>query len=121
MKYTAKESLQEVLDRSERVKQERECRRLGFFSLGVCALLLTLTLALASVPDLPQSDSGSAMGSFLLKAQTGGIVAAVVLAFTLGVLVTLLLIRRKKLESTKNPESQAHTDNSQPKNGGTQL
>lgn len=36
------------------------------------------------------------MGSFLLEAKSGGILAALILTFVLGVLAALLLIRHRK-------------------------
>lgn len=113
MRYTVEESLEEVRKRTERVRRRRERRRLGFFSFGVCTLLLLLTLNLAASPLTPADGSeASAMGSFLLEAKNGGIVAALILAVLLAVLVTLLFLRKRR----SDPPEQAvrkpneHTD-----------
>ncbi len=104
MLYTVPESMKEIQARTERVRRKRERKRLGFFSLGVCVLLLVLTLSLATTPLTPPDGSGaSVMGSFLLEAKTGGIVAAITLAFLLGVLITLLFIRGRRNEPPQSP------------------
>ena len=111
MQYTTNESLQQVLERSERVRRKRERRRLTVYSLSVCAILLTLTLALSSAPlALPDGDAGSALGSFLLKPETGGIIAAIVLAFALGILVTLFCIRQKRTNNERSPGNSHNED-----------
>lgn len=113
MLYTVPESMEEILARTERVRRRRERKRLGFLSLGICALLLVLTVSLATAPVTPPDGSeASAMGSFLLEAQNGGIVAAVILAFFLGVLITLLFIRKRRIEPPESPveKSDEHTD-----------
>ena len=114
MKYTSSEAMKEVLSRRDQVRRKREQRRLAWCSASLFTLLLVLTLTAASmpIPTLDASNS-SAMGSFLLEAKTGGIIAAVVLAFLLGVLITLLCIRKKR-DNQRTKEMQ-HNEN-----GGTQ-
>ena len=118
MKYTASESLRQVLSRRDQLKRKRERRRLALCSLSLCVLLVVLTLSVASTPIAAQSGGNeAAMGSFLLEAQTGGIIAAVVLAFLLGVLITLLCIRKNRTrEHTDVPH-----DAERHENGGNRL
>ena len=118
MKYTASESMKQVLDRRNQLKRKRERRRLALCSLSVCVLLVVLTLSVTSTPLVTQSGGNeAAMGSFLLEAQTGGIIAAVVLAFLLGVLITLLCIRKNRTrEQTDVPEAAERHEN-----GGNRL
>lgn len=113
MHYTVPESMQEVLTRAERVRRKRERKRLSLFSIGVCALMLVLTLSLATAPLAPPDGSeASAMGSFLLEAKSGGIVAAIIIAFFLGVLITLLFIRKRRIEPPEShvQKSDEHKD-----------
>lgn len=113
MLYTVPESLEKIQARTELVRRKRERKRLGFLSLGVCALLLILTLSLATAPLTPPDGSEtSAMGSFLLEAKNGGIFAAIILAFFLGVLITLLFIRKRRIEPPESPvqKSEENTD-----------
>ncbi len=107
MRYTLPESVEKVLARRERVRRRRERRRLSLFSLGLCSVLLLLTLRLASgPPTVPDSNGASAMGSFLLRADIGGFIAAVALAFLLGVLVTLFCARKKSGSTPEKPNQQ---------------
>ena len=113
MRYTVKESMEEVRKRAERVRRRRERKRLGLFSLGACALLLILTLNLATSPLTP-ADGSSDMGSFLLEAKNGGIVAALILAVLLVVLITLFFLRKRRNEP---PEQSARKSNQHTEGG----
>ena len=109
MHYTIENSVREVRLRSEQVRKRRENRALGWFSLGICSILLILTLAATSAPKLPPGSEGSAAtGSFLLSPEAGGYILAIVVAFALGVTVTLLALQRKR---TKPPEEQTPQTN----------
>lgn len=117
MSYSSLEALEQVLKRRDHLRKKREQRRLACFSLSLCAILLVLTLTVSSTPvALRDGAETAAMGSFLLEPRTGGFFAAVVLAFLLGVLITLLCIR-KKMNGGKTEES-THSQNE--KNGGKQ-
>ena len=97
MKYTTSEAVNEVLVRRDQVRRKRERRRLTWYGVSVCAILIVLTLTVTSLPMIAQTPSGMEdMGSFLLEAKTGGILAALILAFVLGVLAVLIIIRRKR-------------------------
>ena len=120
LKYSNSEALNEVLARRDLVRRKRERRRTVWYGVSVCAILVALTLTAASLPTGAQSPSGMEnMGSFLLEAKSGGILAALILAFVLGVLGVLLFLRRRKPfrkpEAPKEPpeESKNH------ENGGT--
>ena len=118
MNYTPKEALNEVLARRDRVRRQRERRRMTWYSVSVCAILVVLTLTVTSLPTVGQNVSGEeAMGSFLLEAKTGGILAALVLAFGLGILVALLWIQKKRGKSSQATPKKSQED----KNGGEQL
>ena len=107
MKYTPDEALSEILRRSERValrRKRRSCQRLG----GICsALLAVLALSITVIPGKPAvTSAGSVYGSFLLSREAGGYVLIGLIAFALGVAVTLLCLRyRKKQDATKDEQS----------------
>ena len=73
-----------------------------------------------------EAQSGAElMGSFLLEAKTGGILAALILAFLLGILAALLFIRRRQVfskteapkespEASNHPEVPQNTENGGP-------
>lgn len=107
MKYTTDEALAEIMHRSERIALQRirrSCQRLT----GICsALLAVLVLGITVMPEkLAVTSAGSVYGSFLLSREAGGYVLIGLIAFALGVAVTLLCLRyRKKQDATKDEQS----------------
>ena len=107
MKYTPNEALSQILRRSERIalrRKRRSCQRLT----GICsALLAVLVLGITVMPEkLAVTSAGSVYGSFLLSREAGGYVLIALIAFVLGVAVTLLCQHcRKKQEDTRNEQS----------------
>ena len=99
MKYTTEEALAEIMHRKDQIvlrRNRRSCRVLS----GAAG---TLTLLLVLVITLMPGRTGSAFtetlyGSFLLSAESGGYVLAAVVAFVLGVAVTLLCLKRRNRE-----------------------
>ena len=97
MKYTTEEALAEIMHRKDQIvlrRNRRSCRVLS----GAAG---TLTLLLVLVITLMPGRTGSAFtetlyGSFLLSAESGGYVLAAVIAFALGVVVTLLCMKYRK-------------------------
>ena len=97
MKYTSEEALTEIMKRGDRIvlrHVRRTCRALSAF----CGLLaVSLLLVICLIPGRTgQEAAPTAYGSFLLSAEAGGYVLAAVIAFALGVLVTLLSLRYGK-------------------------
>lgn len=97
MKYAPDEALAEILRRSERVtlrRKRRSCQRLT----GICsALLAVLVLSITVMPEkLAVTSAGSVYGSFLLSREAGGYVLIGLIAFVLGVSVTLLCLHCRK-------------------------
>ena len=97
MKYTTEEALTEIMRRSEKLVIRRTryaCRMLSGLS-GM--LLAVLVLVIALLPGTAAASySGSVYGSFLLSPEAGGYVLAAVIAFSLGIVTTLLIQNRKK-------------------------
>ncbi len=109
MKYKPEEALSEILRRSERVtlrRKRRSCQRLG----GICgALLAVLVLGITVMPGKNSATSVSSVyGSFLLSREAGGYVLIALIAFALGIAVTLLCLNhRKKQKETGDRQSPA--------------
>lgn len=107
MKYTPDEALAEIMHRSERIALQRirrSCQRLT----GICsALLAVLVLGITVMPEkLAVTSAGSVYGSFLLSREAGGYVLIALIAFVLGVAVTLLCLHyRKKQDDTRDEQS----------------
>ena len=96
MKYTSEEALTEILRRSEQLVRRRN-RRIDRLLAGFAsALLAGLVLVISLLPGgSGASHTGTVYGSFLLSAEAGGYVLAAVIAFVLGIVFTLLCIRRR--------------------------
>ena len=131
LKYTNTEAMNEVLARRDQLRRKRERRRTVGYSLSVCMILVVLTLTslrygagVGAHGSGAEQSGAEAMGSFLLEAKTGGILAALILTFVLGILSALLFIRRRKVfpkseESKETPEAVNHPEAYQnTENGG---
>lgn len=101
MKYTSEEALTEIMRRSDRIALRRSRRSRRILS-GVSALLtVLLLLVICHTPGATVSVfTGTVYGSFLLSAEAGGYVLTAVLAFVLGVSVTLLCVKKKNIHTT---------------------
>ena len=106
MKYTTQEAMQEIMRRSEAVSMKRYRRACQRLSAAAGTLLAALVLVIALLPGKAGSNSaGSVYGSFLLSEAAGGYVLAAVIAFVLGVVVTLYCFsRRNKAAEKKDTE-----------------
>ena len=93
MKYTTEEALAEIMRRKDQIvlrRSRRSCRRL---SVSAGALMCLLVLVIGLFPSDGTVADGSVYGAFLLSAEAGGYVLAAVIAFALGVVITLLCLR----------------------------
>lgn len=94
MKYTSEEALAEIMRRKDQIvlrRSRRSCRMLSGMS---CVLAAFLLLVICMMPGRTGSAfTGTVYGSFLLSAESGGYVLAAVIAFVLGVCVTLLCLK----------------------------
>ncbi len=97
MKYTTEEAISEIMRRSRRVSIRRDRRACRKLSGAAGALFAVLVLVIALLPGKVAIEySSSVYGSFLLSQEAGGYVLAAVIAFVLGVVITLLCLRYKK-------------------------
>ena len=120
LKYSNSEAMSEVLARRDQVRRKRERRRTVWYGVSVCAILVALTLTVTSRPTGAQSPSGMEdMGSFLLEAKSGGILAALILAFVLGTLAVLIIIRRKQGFQKPDPKNEFPEASKNNENGGS--
>ena len=100
LKYTTEEALAEIMRRREVIefrKERRECRILSAAVGTLFALLIMVTAVLPGKPEYV--SAGSVYGAFLLGQEAGGYVLTAVIAFVLGVTVTLLCIKFKNLRN----------------------
>ena len=96
MKYTTDEALAEIMKRRDQIILRRDRRACRMLSGMVGTLFAVLVLMIAILPGKTGAAStGSVYGSFLLSQEAGGYVLAAVVAFVLGVMVTLLCLKLK--------------------------
>ncbi len=103
MKYTDKESLGEILKRSETVSRRRKMRTYKNVA-SMSAVLFAGLAALITVfpPQVSVSYSSETLyGAFLLSREAGGYVLAGVVAFVLGVTFTVFIYKYRKLKKTE--------------------
>ncbi len=95
------EQLLEIMKRAEVVKEKRTIRNQIYASLaasGVCvALLVVVAVYLPRLEPLTQKNEMQQYGSLLLAAPYTGYVVVALIAFALGVCVTLLGVHWKRL------------------------
>ena len=96
------EQLQEGMRRAETVKEKRSIRkRLRASALASCVcviLLIAVSIYLPRLTAISQDTAAGQYGSLLLAAPYTGYVVVGVIAFALGVCVTLLCIHWKALK-----------------------
>ena len=96
------EQLQEGMRRAETVKEKRSIRkRLRASALASCVcviLLIAVSIYLPRLTAISQDTAAGQYGSLLLAASYTGYVVVGVIAFALGVCVTLLCIHWKALK-----------------------
>ena len=105
MKYTAEEELNEIMRRSKKVTLRRERRKVQLQAgvTGVFSLLAVVALIFLPEGTLMTSKE-SVYGSFLLAKESGGYVLVALISFILGVMVTLLCVRYRKLRDLEEKE-----------------
>ena len=93
---TAEEQLRRMHMRAAEIKREEDRSRLRALGSLSGVLLVCLVVALQQLQCLQHVIlTGQSTGSSLLDESAGGYVLAAVIAFALGVTVTLLCIRRR--------------------------
>lgn len=96
---TTDEALEEVLKRKKIVQDRRQRRTNRLLSAAAGTVMLAIVLFISVMPDPVSTETAiPVQGAFMLSADIGGYVIAVVLGFILGMLVTLLAKRKKTPE-----------------------
>lgn len=106
MKYTSEDALSEIMRRGKQVvirRKRHTCQVLTCVSVAVFLALVSVIVHLPASTSLAPSDS--VYGAFLLSKEAGGYVLAALLAFMLGVAVTILSLHYKKW---KNSQDELH-------------
>ncbi len=93
MRYTSDQAVREILRRSDKISKKRERRARNVISSASATLFCALLAVTALLSGGSAAREGTAYGAFILSPSVGGYVLLGVLAFALGVAVTLLCVR----------------------------
>ena len=98
---TSEERVQELHRRMNAMKEAKSRRRVRFVCAAACAACLTMTVMLALIIarlpyQAPNDITGSAAASIFVDHASLGYVVVALLAFCLGILVTIFCFRMKK-------------------------
>ena len=109
MKYSKDEAVSEIMKRSKKIKQRVRRTENAIISFcGVLCMVSVLGLGILSYKNGGFDIESTAYGSFLIPGVAGGYVLAAVIAFVLGVTVTLIILwrRHKNSKSGNDPEDE---------------
>lgn len=97
MKYDREAGLREIMRRSEIIKKKKDYKKLYTLTASASSLLLVLVVFIVGLGGIEAAGTDrTAYGSFLLSPQAGGYVLTAVIAFGVGVLLTILTQKHRK-------------------------
>ena len=96
MKYSTEEALNEIMKRGKLIKQKREKRQMQILAASAFVVGIMLICVLRIYSGAVAQTSETVYGSFLLPAEAGGYVLTAILAFTLGVIIAVLIHKYRK-------------------------
>ncbi len=102
MKYTTEEAMAEIMRRSDEITDRRNRRAKRALSGTAGTLLGLIILVISILPGGEKASVRSLYGSFLLSPEAGGYVLVGVLAFALGIVITLLCLKLRRQKTEEN-------------------
>lgn len=105
LKYTTEDELNEIMRRSRIVTYRRERRKVTIQAglTGLFSLMMVVVLIFLPQGSLMTSKE-SVYGSFLLAKESGGYVLIALLGFILGIMVTFLCVKFRRLRDLEKKE-----------------
>ncbi|MBP5494205.1 MAG: hypothetical protein J6X97_03850 [Lachnospiraceae bacterium] len=101
MKYTKDEALNEILKRGRKIREKRNKRITGALSTATVISTFILFLSISIFTGNAVTGTNSAYGSFLLPTEVLGYVIVAVIAFVLGVIITVIVRKNKRKEDNE--------------------
>ena len=101
MKYTKDEALEEILKRGRKIREKRNKQITGVLSTTTVMLTFILFLSISIFTGNVVTETHSAYGSFLLPTEVLGYVIVAVIAFVMGVIITVIVRQYKRKENDK--------------------
>ena len=101
MKYTKDEALNEILKRGRKIREKRNKRITDALSTATVISTFILFLSISIFTGNAVTGTNSAYGSFLLPTEVLGYVLVAVIAFVLGVIITVIARKNKWKENNE--------------------
>ncbi|SDJ64922.1 hypothetical protein SAMN04487760_11076 [Lachnospiraceae bacterium G41] len=101
MKYTKDEALEEILKRGRKIREKRNKQITGVLSTTTVILTFILFLSISIFTGNVVTGTHSAYGSFLLPTEVLGYVIVAVIAFVMGVIITVIVRQYKRKENER--------------------
>ena len=101
MKYTKDEALEEILKRGRKIREKRNKQITGVLSTTTVILTFILFLSISIFTGNVVTGTHSAYGSFLLPTEVLGYVIVAVIAFVMGVIITVIVRQYKRKENDR--------------------
>ena len=90
-----------ILQRKAVYLAQKQARRLIVVGAGLTALLVIMLFIAPSVTGSTEQYTAYTMGATILGPETGGYVIVALLAFALGIIVTLLIQKQRAIKAGK--------------------
>ena len=101
MKYTKDEALNEILKRGRKIREKQNKRITGALSTATVISTFILFISVSIFTGNAVNGTNSAYGSFLLPTELLGYVIVAVIAFVLGVIITVIVRKNKRKENNE--------------------
>jgi len=104
MRLTNDEALREVLKRGRAIRNRKDRRSIQLLSCVTGVLAVVLICVIAALSSGGIGSVGTAYGSFLLSAEAGGYILTALIAFVIGVILTIAIYKYRSIERRKTEE-----------------
>ncbi len=98
MKFTEDEAFLEITKRGAQIRKKKQQRQVKILSAASFMLTFALIGVLGVVGDFGLARGQTTYGSLMLSAESGGYILVAVLAFALGVLITITIQKYRKMK-----------------------
>jgi len=96
------EQMKEISRRKERLENARKTRVFAITGSGLLVSLIAVIAVAPGIEVIYEQSKKTVLGSTILDAKTGSYVLAALIAFTLGVLVTLFCRQYRQNKTDRN-------------------
>ena len=98
------ELMKGILQRKAVYLAQRQMRRLAMVGAGLATLLIAMLVIVPGITGSEEQYAAYSMGAMILGPETGGYVIVALLAFALGIVVTILIQKHRQVEKWKEQD-----------------